>query len=131
MESARGGLGFRVYEVAAIGFGVVLGTDPVGGSLSGVTALAALCTNLTEAQSVFVPIPPDDTTWDWNRLDMEMEDTEGKKVDTMAGTWNGSAIQLAKLIDDVSLGRAHFPRRAYARFMPDRLVASDRSAGRI
>ncbi len=50
--------------IEAIGIGGVLGTDPVGGSLSGVTPLAALCDNLTVPQSVIVPIPPGDTAWD-------------------------------------------------------------------
>ena len=50
--------------VAAIGFGGVLGTDPVGGSVTGMTPMGAICDNLTVPQSVIVPVPPGDTTWD-------------------------------------------------------------------
>lgn len=43
-------------------------------------------------------------------------------VSTLGGTWNGSTEKLAELVEDISRGKAHFPRKAYCRFKPDMLL---------
>jgi hypothetical protein len=64
-DCVAAGLGFTAGDsVAAIGIGVVPGADPVGGSVIGMTPIAALCINLTAPQQTTVPIPPGQFSFD-------------------------------------------------------------------
>lgn len=58
-------------------------------------------------------------------LDKSSEATvgmDGEQISTLAGTWNGATEQLVRLCRDIAAGRDHFPRKAYARFLPDMLL---------
>ena len=59
--------------------------------------------------------------WSWTAADAQ---TEGRDVGTMRGIFNGETEQLIALLEDIAADRDHFPRRAYARFAPDFVLAT-------
>lgn len=60
--------------------------------------------------------------WSWTACDKELVGTDGKRVPSLAGTWNGETEMLITMLGDISAGRSHFPRKAYARFKKDILL---------
>ncbi len=60
--------------------------------------------------------------WSWTDSDKEMVGTDGKKIPSLAGTWNGSTEDLIRMLGDIRAGRAYFPRKAYACFRKDNLL---------
>lgn len=61
--------------------------------------------------------------WTINATSAEMAGSDGKQIGTLAGTWNGSTERLVQMLEDIAAGRDHFPRKAYARFKEDQLLA--------
>ncbi|MCF7974933.1 MAG: VCBS repeat-containing protein [Phycisphaerae bacterium] len=60
--------------------------------------------------------------WELNESSQAMTGVDGQAINTLAGTWNGSTEQLARMVRDIAAGRDFFPRKAYARFAADRLL---------
>ena len=56
-------------------------------------------------------------------IEGEMEtDSEGKKVNTLAGIFNGMTSELIHMLQDMSQDRDFYPRKAYVKFQPDQLL---------
>jgi hypothetical protein len=66
-----------------------------------------------------------DGNWAITRGDTALTGKDGVAVETLLGTWNGRTEQLARMMRDIKSERSHFPRRAYARFKPDRPILAD------
>lgn len=49
-------------------------------------------------------------------------DSEGGKVNTLAGIYCGMTSQLIKMLEDMAADKAYYPRKAYVKFLPDMLV---------
>jgi hypothetical protein len=64
----------------------------------------------------------DTAHWTLNKSGQAMTGVDGQAINTLAGTWNGSTEQLVRMVRDIAAGRDFFPRKAYARFAPDRLL---------
>jgi len=60
--------------------------------------------------------------WTLDKSGQAMTGVDGQAINTLAGTWNGSTEQLARMVRDIAAGRDFFPRKAYARFAEDRLL---------
>lgn len=64
----------------------------------------------------------DTAHWTLDKSGQAMTGIDGQAINTLAGTWNGSTEQLARMMRDIAAGRDFFPRKAYARFAADRLL---------
>jgi hypothetical protein len=60
--------------------------------------------------------------WLIDKTGQGMTGVDGEQINTLAGTWNGATPRLVEMIEDIAAGRDHFPRKAYVRFQPDRLL---------
>ncbi|VGO15486.1 hypothetical protein PDESU_04069 [Pontiella desulfatans] len=49
-------------------------------------------------------------------------DSEGNKVNTLAGIFCGMTSELIKMLEDMAADRDYYPRKAYVKFLPDLLV---------
>ena len=74
------------------------------------------------ADGFYLGAMQDDGLWILDRSGEQTVGVDGKAIDTLAGTWNGSTDQLLRLLEDIAAGRDHFPRKAYARFKADILL---------
>lgn len=60
--------------------------------------------------------------WIIDATSADMSGSDGEQINTLAGTWNGSTPRLVDMLEDIAEDRAHFPRKAYARFKQDALL---------
>ena len=49
-------------------------------------------------------------------------DSEGQKVNTLAGIYCGMTSQLIKMLEDMAADRDYYPRKAFVKFQPDLLI---------
>ncbi|MEM9444975.1 MAG: VCBS repeat-containing protein [Verrucomicrobiota bacterium] len=57
-------------------------------------------------------------------IEQEMEsDSQGNKVNTLAGIFNGMSSQLIQMLREMALNTDFYPRKAYVKFKPDILIA--------
>jgi hypothetical protein len=61
-----------------------------------------------------IPDPQDNTRWRFSKLAPEV----------MVGTFNGQSERLVEMLKDSALGRYFFPAQVFARFQPDRVLAT-------
>lgn len=74
------------------------------------------------ADGFYLGTRTDDEHWQLDQGDTGLMGVDGHAVDSLMGTWNGSTEQLMVMMADVRDERCHFPRKAYARFLPDVVV---------
>lgn len=60
--------------------------------------------------------------WEIDQTGLGSVGMDSEKVNTLAGTWNGSTPRFVDLLEDIAAGRDYFPRKAYARFKEDKLL---------